>query len=127
MSGLLSAWFLAALLPAAGAVSDGVHAATADDVPLEAALHAALEEEFERQGLVGLAVAVVVGDEIEEFYLGEADREAGTPVGPSTMFRWASISKPLVAVRAVQLSEAEGLDLDEDVRALVSAIHPTCE
>ena len=125
MIGLLPAWclapacFLVGMWPAAGAVSDGAHAAPVDDVPLEAALHVALEEEFERQGLVGLAVAVVVGDEIEEFYLGQADREVGTPVGPSTMFRWASISKPLVAVRAVQLAEGDGLDLDGDVRALV--------
>lgn len=90
-----------------------------DGLPLEAALHDALREEFERQGLVGLAVAVVVEGEIEELYFGLADRELGVPVGPETMFRWASISKPLVAVRAVQLAEAGRLDLDEDVRRLV--------
>jgi len=93
--------------------------ARAEDLPLEAALHGALRQEFARQELVGLAVAVVVEDEIDEFYFGFADREARTPVGPSTMFRWASISKPLVAVRAVQLAEAGRLDLDDDVRVLV--------
>lgn len=119
VSNLLPGWCLAALMSGAGAANHGVGALAVDDPPLEAALHEALEVEFERQGLVGLAVAVVVGDEIEELYFGQADREAGIPVGPSTMFRWASISKPLVAVRAVQLAEAERLDLDADVRTLV--------
>jgi CubicO group peptidase (beta-lactamase class C family) len=48
-----------------------------------------------------------------------ADRETGTPVDSSTLFRWASISKPLTAVAAMQLVEAGRLDLDADVRTLV--------
>lgn len=93
--------------------------APVDVLPLEAALHDALAAEFQRQGLIGLAAAVVVGDEIEEHYFGLADRERGVPVGPETMFRWASISKPLVAIRAVQLAVEGRLDLDADVRRLV--------
>jgi len=89
------------------------------ELPLESALRDALRGEFERQGLVGLAVGVVVDGRIEELYFGLADRAAGTPVGPDTMFRWASISKPLVAVRAVQLARAGEFDLDADVRELV--------
>lgn len=89
------------------------------DLPLEAALRVALGAEFERQGLVGLAAAVVVEERIEELYFGQADRSTAAAVGPDTMFRWASISKPLVAVRAVQLAREGALDLDGDVRALV--------
>ena len=83
------------------------------------AVEGALQGEFERQELVGLAAAVVHGETITEFHLGFADRSAEIAVGPDTMFRWASISKPLTAIRAMQLAGGDDLDLDADVRTLV--------
>ena len=80
---------------------------------------AALRAEFERQGLVGLSVAVVEGDTITEFHFGHADREGDVEAGPDTLYRWASISKPVTAVRAMQLALDGQLDLDADVRTLV--------
>lgn len=80
---------------------------------------AALRAEFERQDLVGLSVAIVEGDTITEFHLGHADRDAGVEAGPGTLYRWASISKPVTAVRAMQLALEGQLDLDADVRELV--------
>jgi CubicO group peptidase (beta-lactamase class C family) len=48
------------------------------------------------------------------------DRATSTPVDPrKTLFRWASISKPLTAIVAMQLYEQERLDLDGDVRGWV--------
>jgi len=100
---------------AAGEVADASrHAA------LQAAMEAALRAEFDAQGLVGLAAAVVRdGTVAHELYFGHADRAADIPVDARTMFRWASISKPVTAVAALQLVLAEKLDLDRDVRTYV--------
>lgn len=86
---------------------------------LKRRVEAALLEEFERQALIGLAVAVVEGESVIEFHFGHADKKAEVKVGPETLFRWASISKPLTAVLALQLERDGKLDLDMDVRKLV--------
>lgn len=80
------------------------------------ALEAALEEGAQAQDLVGFAAAFVEGGEIHEFHFGYEDRENEVEVGPDTLFRWASISKPLTAVAAMQLALDDRLDLDADVR-----------
>ena len=83
-------------------------------------LAAALNESLQEQQLVGLAAAwIEEGEVVRVFHLGFADREAEVPVGETTLFRWASISKPLTAVAALQLVEAKKLDLAQDVRELV--------
>ena len=73
--------------------------------------------ELERQETVGVAVGVIIDNRI--VYLngyGWADREREIPVDTQTLFRWASISKPLTALAAMQLSEQGRLDIDADVR-----------
>jgi serine beta-lactamase-like protein LACTB len=82
---------------------------------------AAAQAQMEAQKLVGLGVGLVIDGEVAHLAgYGFADREAGIKVDPrKTMFRWASISKPLTAVAAVQLWEAGKLDLDQPVRDLV--------
>tara|TARA_Y100001934_G_C12382457_1_gene793292 strand:- start:4272 stop:5342 length:1071 start_codon:yes stop_codon:yes gene_type:complete len=78
---------------------------------------AAVESERERQGAVGVAVGIISNGEI--VYLrgyGFADREEQIPVSLDTMFRWASISKPVTAIAAMQLAEQGKLNLDDDVR-----------
>ncbi len=74
-----------------------------------------------QHGLVGVAVAVVADGRLAHARgYGMADREAGVAVSPTaTLFRWASISKPVTGVAAMQLVERNKLDLDADVRALV--------
>lgn len=84
------------------------------------AVDKAVKAEMVRQNLVGAAVGVVEGGRIA--YLqgyGWQDREARVPASVHTMFRWASISKPVCAVAAMQLVEKGKLDLDRDVRAYV--------
>ncbi|MEZ6015592.1 MAG: serine hydrolase domain-containing protein [Planctomycetota bacterium] len=84
------------------------------------ALQGALRKEFDAQGLVGLAVGVVrEGRVAHELYFGLADRANEQPVAAHTLFRWASISKPVTAVAALQLVESGALDLDRDVREYV--------
>ncbi|SVD29737.1 uncharacterized protein METZ01_LOCUS382591, partial [marine metagenome] len=80
----------------------------------------AAKSEMERQQIVGLAVGIIQGGRIS--YLkgyGWANRENRVPVSRKTMFRWASISKSLTALSAMQLWEKDQLKLDGDVRQYV--------
>ncbi|MHC4390593.1 MAG: serine hydrolase domain-containing protein [Planctomycetota bacterium] len=89
---------------------------------LETRLTARAQKAMVEERLVGLAVAVVRGEEI--IYargFGFAQRAKKIPVTLETRFRWASISKPVTAVRAMQLWERGALDLDKPVRRYVSA------
>ncbi len=91
-------------------------------LPLEtiAAVDAVMETQLREQQIVGAAVGVIVDGRVRMLKgYGWADREAKIPVDEHTLFRWASISKPLTAVAALQLWERGRLDLDADVRALV--------
>lgn len=84
------------------------------------AVDQAVQEEQERQGLVGVAVGVIEQGQVAHLaHFGWADREEQIPVGAETMFRWASISKTLTAIAALQLAEQGKLDLDADVRQYV--------
>ena len=82
---------------------------------------AAAQAQMDAQKLVGLGVGLIIDGEMAHLAgYGFADREAGIEVDPrKTMFRWASISKPLTAVAAVQLWEAGVLDLDQPIHDLV--------
>ncbi|MFC1783538.1 serine hydrolase domain-containing protein [Planctomycetota bacterium] len=76
--------------------------------------------EMEDQQIVGTAVGLIKDGKI--VYLkgyGWADRENNTAVTRNTMFRWASISKTVTAVAAMQLAEQGKLDLDKDIREYV--------
>jgi serine beta-lactamase-like protein LACTB len=85
-----------------------------------AAVDAAVLGEMGAQKAVGVAVGVVRNGAV--VYLkgyGYADRESFSPVSSKTLFRWASVSKPVTAVAAMQLVERGALDLDADVRKYV--------
>lgn len=93
----------------------------AAQVPLPEAVDRAARAEVARQKLVGLAVGVVADGKVAYVQgYGFADWEAKQPVDPhATSFRWASCSKSVTAVAALQLAEAGKLDLDADVRTYV--------
>src|SRR5207249_3472495 len=88
---------------------------------LPEALDKLARAEFDKQKLVGTAVGVIVDGKVA--YLkgyGFADRESMGEVDPAKhSFRWASCSKMVTAVAALQLAEAGKLDLDADVRTYV--------
>lgn len=72
---------------------------------------------IEKQQAVGYAVGLVQeGRVVFAKGYGLADREASIPVDRKTMFRWASVSKPVTAIAALQLVEKGKLDLDRDIR-----------
>ena len=88
--------------------------------PGRAAVRGRIDAAVGEQELVGLAVGVVLEGRVAYLELrGWEDREAGVPVTDQTRFRWASISKPVTAVTALQLVRSGALDLDGDVRELV--------
>lgn len=81
---------------------------------------AAMQAEMEKQNAVGLAIGVIRNGRIA--YLqgyGFEDREEEISVSPKTLFRWASCSKPVTAVAAMQLVQQRRLGLEDDVRKYV--------
>ncbi len=79
-----------------------------------------VEREVAAQHMVGISVAV--GDKehiLVSLNFGFEDREANVPATGETMYRWASVSKPMTAVVTMQLAGEKKLDLDADVRMLV--------
>ncbi|MEO0556843.1 MAG: serine hydrolase domain-containing protein [Bacteroidota bacterium] len=98
--------------------------ACADQLQLDPAVAALIDpivdEEITEQELVGLAVGIIRNGQIVHLKgYGYADRENDVPVTTETLFRWASISKTVTAVAAVQMWEDGELDLDADVGNLV--------
>lgn len=84
------------------------------------AVDTAIHAEMEKQQAVGVALGIIRGGQIVHLKgYGLADRERNQPVTTNTMFRWASISKSVTAVAALQLVAAGKLDLDADVRKYV--------
>jgi serine beta-lactamase-like protein LACTB len=89
-------------------------------IGVDSKVELAIREEMSRQEAVGVAVGLISDGEVAWIgCFGWADRENEIPVTKDTMFRWASISKPLTAIAAAQLAETGKLDLDADVRTLV--------
>jgi CubicO group peptidase (beta-lactamase class C family) len=79
-----------------------------------------VEAQMQKQGLIGVAVGIIREGQI--VYLkgyGQSNREQSSPVTEQTIFNWASNSKPVAAVAALQLTEKKLLDLDADVRRYV--------
>jgi CubicO group peptidase (beta-lactamase class C family) len=88
----------------------------------EQTVDAFIEAAIREQQIVGISVAVAKeGKIVLERHYGFEHRENKVPAGPQTMYRWASISKPVTAVAAMQLVEAGKLDLEADVRTIVPA------
>jgi serine beta-lactamase-like protein LACTB len=95
-------------------------AAFAQPSDLDARLRARVEQEVDAQKIVGTCVGVGLnGKIIAAQSFGFEDRDAKIPASERTMFRWASVSKPVTAVVVMQLAKEAKLDLDADVRTLV--------
>ncbi|MFT7521641.1 MAG: serine beta-lactamase-like protein LACTB [Kiritimatiellia bacterium] len=80
-----------------------------------------LAQQMEQDGLVGMAAAVVEGQNIVWMQgYGLADREGGVNVDAQvSRFRWASLSKGLTALVAANAVGAGDLDFDDEVSDLV--------
>ncbi len=81
-----------------------------------------LEEMVNRQ-IPGLSVAVVKGEEIAwSKGFGLSNLEDGTPARPETVYRVASVSKPVLAVGLLKLVERGELSLDDPVNELMEGV-----
>ncbi|MCA8973286.1 MAG: beta-lactamase family protein [Planctomycetes bacterium] len=88
------------------------------------AVRAAVEAKWQEDAIPGISVAIATGGgerEPEAFAFGFADVENDVPASGATVYRLASISKPIAAVCAMKLVEQGKLDLDRDVHEIVAA------
>jgi len=93
---------------------------------LSAFLDGLIPTTIERADIAGAVVVVVRGGRIllARGY-GYADVDNARPVDPNTtLFRIASISKPVTATAVMQLVEHGKLDLDQDVNAYLDSRFP---
>ena len=76
-----------------------------------------IQEEMDRHGIPGLSAAVATADgSTWSAGFGLADVEHHTPAQAETLYRTASIAKPMTAALVLDLAEDEQLDLDEPVQ-----------
>ncbi|MBX6311497.1 MAG: serine hydrolase [Isosphaeraceae bacterium] len=86
------------------------------------AIERAVRAKMKAGGIPGMAVAVVAdGQFCWTSGFGLADVENGTPATAETVFRFASITKPITAVAVLQLAEQGRLDLDAPIQQYVKS------
>ena len=84
------------------------------------AIEAAISSTMSAERIPGLSVAVVTRSELRfAAGFGQADLENAVPATAETVYRLASVSKPIAAVAALQLAEEGKLDLDAPVQKYV--------
>lgn len=109
---------LAALLSSA---RGGAEAPVAElEAARAAAVEAAVTATMTGAGIPGASVAIAVGGRLRfaQGY-GTADLENGVPATASTMYRLASVSKPITAAAVLKLAEEGRLDLDAPIQRYV--------
>ncbi|CAB3761201.1 serine hydrolase [Burkholderia puraquae] len=96
------------------------------DAALPERLDAVLDRTLADARVVGAVVLVARDGELRYARAaGLADREAGTPMREDTLFRLASVSKPIVTAAAMRLVAAGRIELDEPVARWLPAFRPT--
>jgi CubicO group peptidase (beta-lactamase class C family) len=86
------------------------------------AVEAAVSAEMSRQGIPGLSIAIGQGGQIRfTSGYGLADLENTVPAKAATVYRLASVSKPITATAVLQLVERGALDLDAPIQKYVSS------
>jgi serine beta-lactamase-like protein LACTB, mitochondrial len=112
-----------AFLASAGSISAQQAApATALSAEKRKKIQAAANEFLKTSATPGVAVAVVLdGKTVWAQGFGKADLENSAPATPETLFRLASVSKPLTATAILQLVERGKLDLDAEVQTYCPA------
>jgi CubicO group peptidase (beta-lactamase class C family) len=105
--------------------AEPVERSAADPTRVQQAMDAVIDEALEAGHVVGAVVLLREdGGLIYERAAGYRDREAGILMALDTVFRWASLTKPLVAASALALVERGRLDLDDPVTAFLPDFTP---
>ncbi len=96
-----------------------------DRSPLSAPVKAVVDQAIAEHRLVGAVVLVRRdGRWVHRQAAGMADREAARPMQLDTIFRLASVSKPIVSMAALLLVARGQLDLDVDIRRWLPWFQP---
>lgn len=100
-------------------------AARAEEKSLTARVDQVIDQALADKRIVGTVVLVAEeGRVIYHRAAGEADREAHTPMREDTVFRLASMSKPIVSTAALALVDQGKLGLDEPVTRWLPTFKP---
>jgi len=92
---------------------------------IEAGLDAVLDEAIANRKIVGGVLLVSLhGQRVYERAVGYADREARRDTQPDTIFRWASLTKPLVAGLTLALAERGVITLEDPVTRFLPEFRP---
>lgn len=79
-------------------------------------VHEKLQAYIDNQDIAGASIIVRKGGEvIHEEYLGHADIAAGVPVSPDTIFRLASMTKPVIAVAIMAMADRGLLSITDPI------------
>ena len=93
---------------------------------IETRVNAAIDQAIGEKRIVGAVVMVARGNELVfSRAAGLADRESGQPVAADTIFRLASVTKPIVAMTALVMMEKGLFSLDDRVSDYLPWFHPT--
>lgn len=88
-------------------------------------IHSAIQQALHDQRLVGAVILVARdGELIHQQAAGFADRESARPMTAETVFRLASVSKPIVSTAALALVAQGRLDLDADIGRWLPEFQP---
>ena len=116
LAGVVLATAPAAAAPQSPRTLPRVSAASSLPAETVEAIRAAIPDAMSRFGIPGLSVAVAGKGEIRfEAGFGFADVENAVPARPETVYRLASVSKPMTATAVMKLAEEGRLDLDAPV------------
>ncbi|WP_338863217.1 serine hydrolase [Myxococcus stipitatus] len=100
-------------------------AASPDVRAVTAKLDSVIDKAIQEQRIVGTVVVVVKdGQVVYHRAAGYADREARTPMREDTVFRLASMTKPLVSASALALVEQGKLSLEDPVTKWLPTFRP---
>ncbi|XYH96306.1 serine hydrolase domain-containing protein [Sorangium sp. So ce1128] len=111
--------------PAAPAAPPAAAAAPQGDEALQRRLDAVVEAATAQGRIVGAVVVVARdGQVVYRRAAGFADREASRPAREDTVFRLASLTKPIVSAAALALVDAGALGLDDPVTKWLPSFAP---
>lgn len=92
---------------------------------LSARIQAVVQHALDEQRLVGTVVLIARdGQLVHQQAAGWADRESATPMVPSSLFRLASASKPIVSTAALVLVARQQLALDGEIDHWLAEFQP---
>ena len=96
-----------------------------EDAALTRRLDAVIDAALAERRIVGAVVLVARdGETVFARAAGLADREAGRPARRDTIFRYASLTKPIVSAAALGLMEEGLIHLDDPVRRILPDFRP---